>query len=731
MLWAEALVISVAPAGFVMLAYVALALFGLAGPAAFAAALLIALLALGFGLVRLRVPTAQNIDRRIEAASGLRHRPLAAADDTPAGDDPLAAALWAAHQRRVAAALRGARVGGPAFGTADRDPYALRGLLLLVLLTGLVCAGPAALPRLAAAFVLPAWPFTGPSVDAWITPPAYDSAPPLLLTPGRPATALAGSRLTVIVNGPTGAPLIRFGAAPVDAQSLDARSHRADTVLTRSGRLVVGPWWHRLGTWTIDVVTPAAPTLRLTEFTLIDPQHLRIGWQAADPYGLTGIRAVFQPAGHPGALREAFALSPDAHSARLDIAPSPYAGLAVNVTLSASNLAGRNASTALRQPFLLPPATLRDKTAIALAAVRQNLALNPGTIGAAGAAVQKIAALPPSLISFSADLRLAALGTGMALHATGAAAAADRLGALIAEIEAGPDYAPRRALAQADQALLHALERGLNGQRSSAGEVRNLLQAMRDALARHLAAIAPQTASPPQGGQRIDMSALDQLAQKIAADEAAGRTAQAAQELKQLEAALNALQSATPMSAAQAAQAQAQAQAAQALSQLTNGEAALLDETHRGTATSGEQGALSSALGALEQQLKQAGMALPGLPDAGRAMQSAQGALNQQDSGQAEAAEAQAIQNLQKAASALAAETPKTFSVGQTGQGLGAMPGSEGVNGAPDESSDPGLGNPTANPADAIQQQIIKQDANPALPPATHQYLGRLLQPDP
>ena len=60
------------------------------------------------------------------AHSGLRHRPLAALADTPAGDDPAALALWQVHQQRAAAQIRRLRVGTPRPGLPARDRRALR-----------------------------------------------------------------------------------------------------------------------------------------------------------------------------------------------------------------------------------------------------------------------------------------------------------------------------------------------------------------------------------------------------------------------------------------------------------------------------------------------------------------------------------------------------------------------------------------------------------------------------
>src|SRR5579883_2803013 len=73
--------------------------------------------------------------RRIERASGLRHRPLAALCDRPGSVlDPPAAGLWQAHLAQMAGAARRLRVGWPSAGLAGRDRRGLRAVLAMALL---------------------------------------------------------------------------------------------------------------------------------------------------------------------------------------------------------------------------------------------------------------------------------------------------------------------------------------------------------------------------------------------------------------------------------------------------------------------------------------------------------------------------------------------------------------------------------------------------------------------
>jgi hypothetical protein len=117
------------------------------------------------------------------------------------------------------------------------------------------------------------------------------------------------------------------------------------------------------------------------------------------------------------------------------------------------------------------------------------------------------------------------------------------------------------------------------------------------------------------------------------------------------------------------------------------------------------------------------------MQDAGTSMQAAQDALSQQNTGAAQSAEAGSIQNLQKAAAALQRAAQQSLTLGPGGSDSPA-PDSDLPDGNSEDLQVPGLALPGSNPADAIEQEIMRLDANPNLPAATHQYLHRLLSPD-
>jgi hypothetical protein len=163
---------------------------------------------------------------------------------------------------------------------------------------------------------------------------------------------------------------------------------------------------------------------------------------------------------------------------------------------------------------------------------------------------------------------------------------------------------------------------------------------------------------------------------------------------------------------------------------LTKGESTLLDQTNNGMASPADQGNLRNQLDSTRGALGKAGMSLPGLGDAAAAMATAQGALSRNDESTAAGAENAAIQGLQKAAAALAASS-QGMRFDASGQSGAAMEQFEnGNNGAADEDTLPTVLPNGGNAAGVIQQEIIKNDSDPSLPDATHQYYRRLLNPD-
>ena len=147
---------------------------------------------------RLGLPSRSDVDGRIEAVSRLRHQPLQTQDARATSDDPFAMALWREHQRRMAAELRNLSGGAPNTRTERLDPFGLRALLALLLVTAFAYSyGPGG-GRLADAFTpAPGDAAVGARVDAWVTPPSYTGRAPIFLTDASPAKGPATGAIEV------------------------------------------------------------------------------------------------------------------------------------------------------------------------------------------------------------------------------------------------------------------------------------------------------------------------------------------------------------------------------------------------------------------------------------------------------------------------------------------------------------------------------------------------------
>ena len=100
--------------------------------AAFGIAALAALYPLRF----FRMPSAAEIDRRIEAANDLLHSPVLVQTDRPSGKESIfSQALWREHQKRMADRLRGLGADLPRTHVPERDPWGLRAVAALLFVT--------------------------------------------------------------------------------------------------------------------------------------------------------------------------------------------------------------------------------------------------------------------------------------------------------------------------------------------------------------------------------------------------------------------------------------------------------------------------------------------------------------------------------------------------------------------------------------------------------------------
>ena len=130
-------------------------------------------------VVHIRFPSRDDAIRRIEAVSGIPHRPATSYEDTltASASDPATQAIWSAHRQRMADLIQKLRPGRPEPRTYRFDPFAFRALTVLGVVLGVAFAGRTTLDSLADAFRFSdrAAAAAEQRLDAWLTPPAAGS----------------------------------------------------------------------------------------------------------------------------------------------------------------------------------------------------------------------------------------------------------------------------------------------------------------------------------------------------------------------------------------------------------------------------------------------------------------------------------------------------------------------------------------------------------------------------
>jgi uncharacterized protein (TIGR02302 family) len=687
------------------------------------------------GLWRVRVPDRFMADRRLERSSGLAHRPLMVLTDRPAlpGSDP----LWQAHLARAMAQIQQLKVGWPKPGLAARDRRGLRGGLLVGLAAALIIAGTDAPSRIASAMNA-GFP-TGPAapdtmVQAWITPPAYTAVAPIFLKPDISSVSLpAGSHLTVSVTGGSGQPNLLLDGHSQNFKALDADSFQADRDLTTGGRLSVRRRGHPIAEWNLTVIADSAPVVAFSEPPAPAQSGLqvRLPWRAADDYGVVSLQAEVRLRDRPDAPPLAMAIPlpggtpKSAHGVVLqDLTASPWAGLPVTVRLvgrDALAQEGRSDDAELD----LPERPFKNPVSRALVVVRKMLALRPDNRMGAIRELDRLSSdTEPFAGDFGAYLNLRDIASLLFRNPDPRSVddAQSRMWQLALHMEESATDRTARALERARETLHDALQRDANGEHVDPKEIDRLMQALRQALAEHLQALAEQAqrdhTAPPQtqDGQKLDAQDLDRMAQEMQKDAQQGKMDDAREKMAELERMLDALKNARPEAGSRqnAQQRQRGRQQMGALQDMVQRQGGLLDHSQARNAVNNDprqpapdqsatdqmqtqrqteqrvQQALRRALGELMQQFGDlTGKIPPSLGEADQAMRDAGQALAQGNDSAAASGEQKAIEALQKGGHEMGQQMAKQFGR-QPGQG---QPGQQGQPGeeADGEGDDDGF----------------------------------------
>lgn len=492
----------------------------------------IAALAALYPLRFFRLPTAPEVDNRIEAANALLHSPLRVQTDRPGGKgSDFADALWREHQKRMAARLGSLGTDLPSTGIARRDPWAIRAVVALLLFVALAFSYSPQGGRLGDAFIAAgARDAIPPRIDAWVTPPNYTGKPPLFLTADATRkdaifTVPQGSDVTVRITGGANDETVVYDEANGNSRDIkpDAPAKADATAagnppptnaarqfngkLITDGALVLKSGSDELGRWSFAVTPDTAPQIRF----MGDPRRAangtaEINYEIVDDYGPTKALAEFKlaeqqapdarplygPPEMPLALPRRGAKNNAARSTK-DLTDHVWAGAGVKVTLEATDGAGQTARSETKT-WTLPERPFANPLARAVIEQRRLLALDANAKRRVLDLMDAITLRPEDTFdSMSNYLGLMSARSRLKLARTDdeLRGVVSYLWDLALGIENGSLSNAEKRLRQAQQALQDALQNGASDE-----EIDKLMKELRQAMADFMREFAQRN---PQG----------------------------------------------------------------------------------------------------------------------------------------------------------------------------------------------------------------------------------------
>jgi uncharacterized protein (TIGR02302 family) len=583
-------------------------------------------------LIRWRAPTHTEGVDRLDAFSGMAHRPAASVEDNLAlgSRDEMSRALWQAHVARQKAALEQLAVTGPKPGMVGRDLRALRFAPVLMALAALFVAGPDMQGRLAAAFqwTTPPPPPPQARIDAWIDPPAYTRLAPILIDPSKPLppggySAPVNSTVVVRIAGPES--LIakseiekRGGLEPSvdkDDTRLDRPAETAAAAPVRQGATTLKESRFRLtGDASLSIRTgqsrpieaiisaipDRAPTIDFVETPRPDERGgLVVVYRARDDYGVISVEGQFEPPASavgarpliepPRAVLAAPATSSGEEDTKsnLDLGEHPWAGAKVRMTLIARDEAGQEGRSEARE-VILPQRIFTNPLAKSLVEERRRLILDANQRKHAQTALDALLIAPESFtpdkgqyvgLRLIADQLRRARGDKALIEVT------EQLWAMALHLEDGSLSEAEKDLRTAQERLQQALERG-----AGEDEIKRLSEELRRAMDRFMRDFAQRMERDmrergqdmsrlPENFRTVTPRDLRSMLDRIEELAKRGDTAEAQRLLEQLRQMMENLQMARPGERQQ--QGQQRNQAMNELDQLMRDQQALRDETFR------------------------------------------------------------------------------------------------------------------------------------------------------
>ncbi len=589
--------------------------------------------------VRIPWPTRDDAIRRIERRSGIPHRPATSYEDTltSGAGNAATSAIWQAHRERLARAIARLRVGRPAPRTDRVDPWAVRGLLLVLLVPIVVLATGSLGDRLAAAFRFGSGEQGPPArVDAWVTPPPYTALPPVLLADGAQPIADDAQGKSKFFEVPDRSLLtlrgVGFGSAGLSLEVLSdgateplavaaEKSKSGDTSnvsevryeIRKSARIRALAGSRELGLWTFDVIADELPKIALTKDINGTPRgSMRVTYKAEDDYGIQSAEVKVRKAA-PKAVDAAksWAQPPPLTGPRLplerppvlslkiprpgakqvdtstllDIGENPLAGQRVQLWLEATDVGGQVGRS---QPIeiVLPSRRFKNPLARALVEQRRKLAEDSRNRPMVVKALDALTMEPEGFITDnSVYLGLRSIYHRLDRQETREALSesVNELWQIALKVEDGALSQAERALKDAQDRLSDAIEKGDDKEIQDAmADLKKRLNDYLNEMQKNAEKENPSPADQQQNdqSQELGQNDLDQMMKDLEKSAREGSREEAERMLSEMRELMDRLQASnSPEARAQQQRAQQMMKKLNELSDLTGKQQQLMDDT--------------------------------------------------------------------------------------------------------------------------------------------------------
>lgn len=343
-----------------------------------------------------RRPRGAEIDRRLEAESGLPHRPLEQISDRLSNPEKeQTRRLWSAGRDDAWSVLSRLRRARTRPVLASADPLALRLLTVLILFSGILAAGGAWRERLTFGLL----PFSvqwqdriSDNIVLWVTPPPYTHLAQVTLTGrGRAAEAVdvpEGSTIKISVRNGIGRPHMLLGGLDIPLKKLGEDSWGAETKATAAADIKIRQAMLTRALIPVHYIADTPPVLTLKqEPKIMAKGSLQIGVTAQDDYGVGSLSMSMTldptvadaPKGEP-VTETRPVMSPAGKAQDLwpiyDLTGHPWAGLRAVIEITAKDQGG---NTAVLPPIhvTLPERHFYNPVAQEVAELRKRLLWTP------------------------------------------------------------------------------------------------------------------------------------------------------------------------------------------------------------------------------------------------------------------------------------------------------------------------------------------------------------------